>query len=135
MNTSAAKDEASSSLLNEGRSSSASFSTTASVEFGSEENIDEYKSEQLFWLRHPRVRENCKTVTAAFLLFLAGFVFLIAGIALASVQQDEENNHKAIIFFVCAAICIIPGGYHIIYIYRATRGERGYNFESIPSFK
>ena len=26
-------------------------------------------------------------------------------------------------------------GYHIIYIYRATKGQRGYNFESIPSFQ
>lgn len=26
-------------------------------------------------------------------------------------------------------------GYHIIYIYRATKGQKGYNFESIPSFQ
>ena len=32
-----------------------------------------------------------------------------------------------------ANVCF--AGYHIIYIYRATKGQRGYNFESIPSFQ
>ena len=31
--------------------------------------------------------------------------------------------------------CLSFAGYHIIYIYRATKGQRGYNFESIPSFQ
>lgn len=107
---------------------------TNSVEFDSEEDVSGWKKETLFWLRHPRIRENWKTVTAAFLLFVAGIAFLLAGIALAAIGQDDDGM-KSIIFFVCAAICILPGGYHIIYIYRATKGQRGYNFESIPSFQ
>ncbi|XP_020613805.1 transmembrane protein 134-like isoform X2 [Orbicella faveolata] len=103
-----------------------------SLEFDSQEDVSNFKKEALFWLRHPRIRENWKTVTAAFLLFVAGIAFLLAGIILAATKQD---GMKSVIFFVCAAICILPGGYHIIYIYRATKGQRGYNFESIPSFQ
>ncbi|KAJ7387441.1 hypothetical protein OS493_004439 [Desmophyllum pertusum] len=103
-----------------------------SLEFDSQEDVSSFKKETLFWLRHPRIRENWKTVTAAFLLFVAGIAFLLAGIILAATEQD---GMKSVIFFVCAAICILPGGYHIIYIYRATKGQRGYNFESIPSFQ
>ncbi|CAH3111114.1 unnamed protein product [Pocillopora meandrina] len=100
--------------------------------FDSQEDVSGFKKETLFWLRHPRIKENWKTVTAAFLLFVAGIAFLLAGIILAATRED---GMKIVIFFVCAAICILPGGYHIIYIYRATKGQRGYNFESIPSFQ
>lgn len=106
---------------------------TNSLEFESQEDVtSRWKRETLFWLRHPRIRENWKTVTAAFLLFVAGIAFLLAGIVLAA---TADEGMKSIIFFVCAVICILPGGYHIIYIYRATKGQRGYNFESIPSFQ
>ncbi|KAK2574311.1 Transmembrane protein 134 [Acropora cervicornis] len=106
---------------------------TNSLEFESQEDVtSRWKRETLFWLRHPRIRENWKTVTAAFLLFVAGIAFLLAGIVLAATADD---GMKSIIFFVCAVICILPGGYHVIYIYRATKGQRGYNFESIPSFQ
>lgn len=104
----------------------------SSLEFDSQEDVSNFKKETLFWLRHPRIKENWKTVTAAFLLFVAGIAFLLAGIILAVTRED---GMKSVIFFVCAAICILPGGYHIIYIYRATKGQRGYNFESIPSFQ
>ncbi|XP_068681066.1 uncharacterized protein [Montipora foliosa] len=106
---------------------------THSLQFDSQEDVSGWKKETLFWLRHPRIRENWKTVTAAFLLFVSGIAFLLAGIILAAI--DEDGQMKSIIFFVCAVICILPGGYHIIYIYRATKGQRGYNFESIPSFR
>lgn len=106
---------------------------THSLQFDSQEDVSGWKKETLFWLRHPRIRENWKTVTAAFLLFVSGIAFLLAGIILAAI--DEDGQMKSIIFFVCAVICILPGGYHIIYIYRATKGQRGYNFESIPSFQ
>lgn len=104
----------------------------SSLEFDSQQDVSNFKKETLFWLRHPRIKENWKTVTAAFLLFVAGIAFLLAGIILAVTRED---GMKSVIFFVCAAICILPGGYHIIYIYRATKGQRGYNFESIPSFQ
>ncbi|XP_027049225.1 transmembrane protein 134-like isoform X2 [Pocillopora damicornis] len=104
----------------------------SSFGFDSQEDVSGFKKETLFWLRHPRIKENWKTVTAAFLLFVAGIAFLLAGIILTAMRED---GMKIVIFFVCAAICILPGGYHIIYIYRATKGQRGYNFESIPSFQ
>ncbi|XP_074635546.1 transmembrane protein 134-like isoform X2 [Acropora palmata] len=111
----------------------AEYFGTNSLEFESQEDVtSRWKRETLFWLRHPRIRENWKTVTAAFLLFVAGIAFLLAGIVLAATADD---GMKSIIFFVCAVICILPGGYHVIYIYRATKGQRGYNFESIPSFQ
>lgn len=104
-----------------------------SMDFDSTEDLGNYKKQTLFWLRHPKVKENWKTVTAAFLLFISGIGFMITGIVLASIP--DHDGPKSFIFFICAAICIIPGGYHIIYIYRATKGQRGYNFESIPSFR
>ncbi|CAB3998530.1 Hypothetical predicted protein [Paramuricea clavata] len=85
------------------------------------------------WLRHPKVRENWKTVAGAIFLLIVGILFLICGIVLASIP--EHNGPKAIIFFVCAAVCILPGAYHTVYIYRATKGWRGYTFESLPSFR
>ncbi|XP_028400430.1 transmembrane protein 134-like [Dendronephthya gigantea] len=85
------------------------------------------------WLRHPKVRENWKTVAGAIFLLIVGILFLICGIVLATVPNHD--GPKAIIFFICAVVCILPGGYHTIYIYRATKGWRGYTFESLPSFR
>ena len=90
-------------------------------------------STSYMWLRHPKVRENWKTVTGAIFLLIIGILFLICGIVLAAIP--DHDGPKAIIFFVCAAVCILPGGYHTVYIYRATKGWRGYTFESLPSFR
>ncbi|XP_046839916.1 transmembrane protein 134-like [Xenia sp. Carnegie-2017] len=85
------------------------------------------------WYHHPKVRENWKTVAGALFLLVIGMSFLICGIVLSAIPKHD--GPKAVIFFVCAAVCILPGGYHTVYIYRATKGWRGYTFESLPSFR
>ncbi|KAG1680291.1 Transmembrane protein 134 [Nymphon striatum] len=39
-----------------------------------------------------------------------------------------------LVFFVTGTICFIPGVYHVVYVYFATKGKRGFEFSHLPLF-
>ena len=41
---------------------------------------------------------------------------------------------QAFVFFIAGFICFIPGAYHVVYIYWAVKGKRGYDFYHLPLF-
>lgn len=76
-----------------------------------------------------------------------GFVFLLAGrcsplTLRTSVQFNSNslNEFQSLIVFVFFSplfegfICFIPGAYHVVYIWLAAIGYRGYNFYHLPLF-
>ncbi|XP_077510493.1 uncharacterized protein LOC144121253 isoform X2 [Amblyomma americanum] len=68
------------------------------------------------WWTHPKVRENWKVMLAAFGLLLTGL------------------GVQGLVFFIAGAICFIPGAYHVVYVYCAVKGCRGYDFYNLPLF-
>lgn len=116
------------------------------------------------WWHHPKVRENWKMVLAAFCLLLIGlgmfgkhhfyytqvvsvsenpgsdFKILLSiafvGLAVAGVVivSLPINGLQGAVFFIAGVICFIPGAYHVIYIYCAVKGKRGYDFYHLPLF-
>ncbi|KAL5292283.1 TMEM134 family protein [Megaselia abdita] len=81
--------------------------------------------------RHPKVRENWRTVLAAVTLLLVGIFLVVMG---AFAVADPANNSQGVVFFVAGFICFIPGAYHVVYIWLAAKGYRGFDFYHLPLF-
>ncbi|KAM5247730.1 transmembrane protein 134 isoform 3-T3 [Ctenodactylus gundi] len=69
------------------------------------------------WTQHPLIQKNHRVVLASFLLLLLGL-----GVSSA-------------IFFVPGFLLLIPGVYHVIFIYFAVKGHRGFQFFYLPYFE
>lgn len=95
--------------------------------------IHEYveASQSLYCWNHPKVRENWKTVCAAVILLVVGVALL--GMCAFAVAEPE-NGLQGAVFFVAGMICFVPGAYHVVYIWLAARGQRGYDFYHLPLF-
>lgn len=81
--------------------------------------------------RHPKVRDNWRTVLAAVTLLLVGTGLVIMG---AFAVSEPNNTSQGAVFFVAGFICFIPGAYHVVYIWLAARGFRGFDFYHLPLF-
>ncbi|XP_043308374.1 transmembrane protein 134 isoform X6 [Cervus elaphus] len=69
------------------------------------------------WTQHPLIQKNHRVVLASFLLLLLGL-----GVSSA-------------IFFVPGFLLLVPGVYHVIFIYCAVKGHRGFQFFYLPYFE
>lgn len=69
------------------------------------------------WTQHPLIQKNRRVVLASFLLLLLGL-----GVSSA-------------IFFVPGILLLVPGVYHVIFIYCAVKGRRGFQFFYLPYFE
>lgn len=90
-----------------------------------------YDAKDGCWWRHPKVRDNWKVMLAAFALLVTGLGLLVTGVV---VQVLPEIGVQGLVFFIAGAICLIPGAYHLVYVYCAVKGKRGYDFYSLPLF-
>ncbi|XP_049290486.1 transmembrane protein 134 isoform X1 [Anopheles funestus] len=81
--------------------------------------------------RHPKVRENWRTVLAAIALLIIGTGLIAMG---AYALVEPHNGSQAAVFFVAGFICFVPGAYHVVYIWLAARGYRGFDFYHLPLF-
>lgn len=82
--------------------------------------------------RHPKVRENWRTVLAAFVLLIIGTGLVFMGIY--AFAEPQGGSQQGIVFLVAGFICFIPGAYHVVYICLAARGYRGFDFYHLPLF-
>ena len=85
-----------------------------------------------YWWLHPKIKSNYKLVLAAVLLCLLGVVLMIGGIVVYSVPGLQ--GVQALVFVIAGVICFLPGAYHIVYIYLAVKGKRGFEFHHLPLF-
>ncbi|XP_040826660.1 transmembrane protein 134 isoform X2 [Ochotona curzoniae] len=69
------------------------------------------------WTLHPLIQKNRRVVLASFLLLLLGL-----GVSSA-------------IFFVPGFLLLVPGVYHVIFIYCAVKGHQGFQFFYLPYFE
>lgn len=81
--------------------------------------------------RHPKVRENWRMVLAASTLLVVGIGLLATG---ALALAEPESGLQGAVFFLAGFICFVPGAYHVVYIYLAAKGRRGYHFHNLPLF-
>uniref|UniRef100_A0A0B6YWS9 Transmembrane protein 134 n=1 Tax=Arion vulgaris TaxID=1028688 RepID=A0A0B6YWS9_9EUPU len=81
------------------------------------------------WIRHPKVREHWKIILTSAFLSLLGIALMLTGIAIAI---TPSRGYHCLIFGIIGLLCIIPGGYHFVYIYCAALGRPGYEFENLP---
>lgn len=82
-------------------------------------------------LRHPKVRENWRMVLAATTLLFIGIGLLAVG---ALALTDPDGGLQGAVFLLTGLICFVPGAYHVVYIYLAAKGKRGYHFHNLPLF-
>lgn len=89
-------------------------------------------AQQKFWWKHPKIRENWKMVLAAFLLVLIGSGLFVTGIV--AYIEPSLAGIQGFVFFIAGIICVLPGAYHLGYIYLAVKGKRGFDFHHLPLF-
>ncbi|KAJ8984154.1 hypothetical protein NQ317_017805 [Molorchus minor] len=81
--------------------------------------------------KHPKVRENWRMVLAATTLLIIGIGLLATGIITLS---EPNSGLQGAVFLLAGFICFVPGAYHVVYIYLAANGKRGYHFHNLPLF-
>lgn len=93
-------------------------------------STDKYDTSNSWWT-HPKVKENWKIVLAAFVLLIIGLGLLVTGTV---IEIIPNTGIKGFVFLIAGFICFIPGAYHVVYIYCAVKGRRGYDFYNLPLF-
>ncbi|XP_055987657.1 transmembrane protein 134 isoform X2 [Sorex fumeus] len=84
------------------------------------------------WVQHPLVQKNHRVVLASFLLLLLGLVLILVGVGL---EVAPNPGVSSAIFFVPGFLLLVPGVYHVIFIYCGVRGHRGFQFFYLPYFE
>ncbi|KAG8522694.1 Transmembrane protein 134 [Galemys pyrenaicus] len=97
------------------------------------------------WTQHPLIQKNRRIVLASFLLLLLGLVLILIGVGLEVAPSPGERPYlrgaagargvSSAIFFVPGFLLLVPGVYHVIFIYCAVRGHRGFQFFYLPYFE
>ncbi|XP_006171345.1 transmembrane protein 134 isoform X8 [Tupaia chinensis] len=84
------------------------------------------------WTQHPLIQKNRRVVLASFLLLLLGLVLILVGVGL---EVTPSPGVSSAIFFVPGFLLLIPGVYHVIFIYCAVKGYPGFQFFYLPYFE
>lgn len=82
------------------------------------------------WWSHPKIKQNWKVVTGAAVLVFLGAGLILTGIVAYSHPRLE--GVQGFIFFIAGLICLLPGAYHLVYVYLAVKGKRGFDFHHLP---
>jgi len=85
-----------------------------------------------FWWKHPKIKQNWKMMLASLILVLLGTGLIITGIVAYS--HPNLAGIQGFVFFIAGFICLAPGGYHLVYVYLAVKGKRGFDFHHLPLF-
>lgn len=93
--------------------------------------VSSKSSKEPRWWRHPKIKENYKTVCGAILLTVVGAALFLVGIGI--VASPDRGLH-CLVFFIGGVLCLIPGVYHVVYIILAINGVGGYNLYNLPVF-
>lgn len=83
------------------------------------------------WWSHPKIRENWRVFVAAFGLLILGTALIAMGIVVCVLP---EIGFQSYVFFIAGFFCFIPGAYHVVYVYCAVKGRKGYDFYQLPLF-
>jgi len=89
-------------------------------------------SQEKFWWKHPKIKQNWKMVIASALLVMVGTGLIVTGIV--AYALPSLKGIQGFVFFIAGIICMIPGAYHLVYIYLAVKGKRGFDFHHLPLF-
>ncbi|XP_041579007.1 transmembrane protein 134 isoform X5 [Vulpes vulpes] len=84
------------------------------------------------WTQHPLIQKNRRVVLASFLLLLLGLVLILIAVGL---EVAPSSGVSSAIFFVPGFLLLVPGVYHVIFIYCAVKGHRGFQFFYLPYFE
>lgn len=83
------------------------------------------------WWTHPKVRENWRVFVAAFGLLVLGSALIVIGVVICFLPDIGSQSY---VFFVSGTLCFVPGAYHVVYVYRAIKGQKGYDLYQLPLF-
>ncbi|XP_026900880.1 transmembrane protein 134 isoform X1 [Acinonyx jubatus] len=112
------------------------------------------------WTQHPLIQKNRRVVLASFLLLLLGLghtteqrkislqtfprpcqvpcsenTELVLILIAVGLEVAPSPGVSSAIFFVPGFLLLVPGVYHVIFIYCAVKGHRGFQFFYLPYFE
>uniref|UniRef100_A0A8C2RN70 Transmembrane protein 134 n=1 Tax=Capra hircus TaxID=9925 RepID=A0A8C2RN70_CAPHI len=85
------------------------------------------------WTQHPLIQKNHRVVLASFLLLLLGLVLILTGVGLE--VAPSPGCGRAGQWAGPATDRPRPAVYHVIFIYCAVKGHRGFQFFYLPYFE
>jgi len=86
-----------------------------------------------YWWMHPKIRGNVRVVAAACVLAALGLALASCGLAVFLVP-GLGSSVQGVVFSIAGVICFVPGAYHLVYVYLAVKGKRGFDFNHLPLF-
>ncbi|KAL3858108.1 hypothetical protein ACJMK2_012719 [Sinanodonta woodiana] len=84
------------------------------------------------WLKHAKIRENWRVVCGAFALTIIGSALFLTGVGI--VISPQRGMHS-LVFFIGGLLLLIPGAYHLVYIFLAVKRFNGYSLYNLPVFR
>lgn len=92
-------------------------------------HVSTRSTESIRWYHHPKIRENWKVVVGSILLTVVGLVMCLVGVG---ILISPDRGLHCLVFFIGGLLCLIPGAYHVVYIYLAVKGYNGYSLYNLP---
>ncbi|KAG3284559.1 hypothetical protein H1C71_008128 [Ictidomys tridecemlineatus] len=83
------------------------------------------------WTKHPLIQKNLRVVLASFLLLLLGTALILVGVGLEAAPSPGERPFPP----EGSSLGLAPEVYHVIFIYCAVKGHRGFQFFYLPYFE
>jgi len=113
------------------RTSDEMSNDVGSVCTASYSDTHKYDPKRSIWLSHPQVRSHWQVFLAAFCLLTVGTVLLVLGVVVIILP---DTGFQSYVFFIAGTMCFIPGAYHVVFVYCAIKGRKGYDFYKLPLF-
>ncbi|XP_037376860.1 transmembrane protein 230-like [Talpa occidentalis] len=78
------------------------------------------------------VKTPYKAIACATTQFLIGIFLVITGCLLLAGYIRKVGASRAICVLIVGVLVFLPGFYHLLIAYRASRGHNGYSYEDLP---
>lgn len=85
-----------------------------------------------FWFQHPAVKNNWKVVVGSWALLIIGIALVACGLF---TEFKENTDVQSFVFYIAGVICLIPGIYHVVFIYFAVHDWCKFKLTDLSAFQ
>ena len=79
-------------------------------------------------------KASCTNLMTCIFHVLQGIFLGLIITGIVAYSHPNLAGIQGFVFFIAGFICLAPGGYHLVYVYLAVKGKRGFDFHHLPLF-